>query len=102
MYIFFQALLRNELKTDVFCEHKFLEDRKFRFDFAIISKKIAIEIEGGVYTNGRHVRGNGYIQDMEKYNLAIENGWVVLRYTPEQLNNTSTLDQIIRVYKNRA
>ena len=72
---------------DVTPEYKFLQDRKFRFDFAIFDgdNKIAIEFEGGIWTNGGHVRGGGYTSNCEKYNLAVMNGWKVLRYTSEHL-----------------
>jgi len=40
---------------------------------------IAVEIEGGVWTGGRHTRGAGFRQDMEKYNEATAMGWRVFR-----------------------
>lgn len=64
-------------------EYKFVHDRRFRFDIAIPEHKIAIEFEGGVWTKGRHTRGKGYISDTKKYNLAVMNGWELLRYTTE-------------------
>lgn len=62
-------------------EYKFLHDRRFRFDIAIPRFRIAIEFEGGVFINGRHTRGKGYISDCKKYNLATMHGWKLLRYT---------------------
>ncbi|MDD4291974.1 MAG: hypothetical protein PHX51_07065 [Clostridia bacterium] len=62
-------------------EYKFLHDRRFRFDLAIPAKKIAVEFEGGIYSNGRHTRGKGYANDAKKYNLATMHGWKLLRYT---------------------
>ncbi|MGL6121415.1 MAG: hypothetical protein ACRC0V_13040 [Fusobacteriaceae bacterium] len=75
-------------------EYKFLKTRKFRFDFAQKELKIAIEIEGGVYTNGRHTRGKGFISDMQKYNLATLNGWQLLRFTPQQTKKSETIQLI--------
>jgi len=69
-------------------EHKGIEGRKFRFDCANPSLKIAIEIEGGLWMNGKHNRPLGYIQNMEKYNLAVLEGWKILRYASETLNKT--------------
>lgn len=66
-------------------EHKGIPNRKFRFDCANPSQKIAIEIEGGLWIRGRHNRPIGMGQDMEKYNLATLEGWKVLRYSPETL-----------------
>lgn len=69
-------------------EHKGIEGRKFRFDCANPSKKIAIEIEGGLWITGRHNQPIGMIQDMEKYNLAVLNGWKVLRYTTDTVRKS--------------
>ena len=68
-------------------EFKFLEDRRFRFDFAWPSTNIAIEIEGGVWSGGRHTRGAGYSRDIEKYNLATRAGWKVYRFTPQMVKS---------------
>lgn len=62
-------------------EHKFSKDRKFRFDFAIPEKKIAIEFEGIMSAKSRHTSKIGYSKDTEKYNLAAAEGWKVFRYT---------------------
>ena len=75
-------------------EHKFCDTRKWRFDFALLEKKIAIEVNGGVFTQGRHTRGEGFINDMEKLNKAVELGWRVLQYTPQQCIQTETFRQI--------
>jgi len=82
-------------------EYRFHPIRRFRFDYAIPSKKIAIEQEGGAWTNGRHTRGKGYISDMEKYNLATSMGWRVLRFTPDQMMTTETINLIKNVYDNK-
>jgi len=75
-------------------EYKFHDKRKFRFDFAWIDEKLAVEIEGGVWIQGRHTRGSGYVKDMEKYNLAAEAGWRVLRFTPHQIKKEETYNII--------
>jgi very-short-patch-repair endonuclease len=66
-------------------EYRFDPERRWRFDFAWPSLKIAVEIEGGVWIRGRHVRPVGYLGDLEKYNRAVVLGWRVLRYAPHQL-----------------
>jgi hypothetical protein len=60
-------------------EHMFHDERNWRFDFAHLGSKVAIEIEGGIWTNGRHVRGKGFIEDCVKYNAANLYGWTVFR-----------------------
>jgi len=68
-------------------EYRFDKKRRFRFDYAIIEYKIGIELEGGSWIMGRHVRGLGYRNDCEKYNLANSQGWFVFRYTTDMIND---------------
>jgi hypothetical protein len=62
-------------------EYRFCPERKFRFDFCDPLHRVACEIEGGVWVQGRHTRGAGYAKDAEKYNLATFLGWKVFHYT---------------------
>lgn len=66
-------------------EYRFHSTRRWRFDFAFVDKKIGVEIEGGVWSGGRHTRGSGFLGDMEKYNEAQKLGWRIFRFTPQQL-----------------
>jgi len=66
-----------------------INGRKFRFDCANPTLKIAIEIEGGIWLpKGGHNTGISMEKDMEKYNLATVEGWKVLRYSPQTLRKT--------------
>ena len=58
-------------------EHRFHEERRWRFDFAHLPTKTAIEINGGIWSGGRHIRGAGYLRDREKVNAAQMLGWKV-------------------------
>ena len=68
-------------------EHAFHPKRKWRFDFAYLEAKIAIECEGGVWVNGRHSRGQGFTEDCAKYNQAAVLGWRVLRFTKDMIDS---------------
>jgi hypothetical protein len=68
-------------------EYRFHVERKWRFDFAYPAIKVAVEIEGGAWTRGRHTRGKGFILDCEKYNEAQIRGWKVLKFTPSQVRS---------------
>ena len=68
-------------------EFRFHPVRKWRFDFAWIEQRVALEIEGGIYVRGRHSRGAGYEKDLEKYAHAMVDGWMVLRVSPGQLRD---------------
>lgn len=72
--------LTNQIE-DYVLELQFDENRKFRFDYAIPSLMIAIEYEGIMSDKSRHTTIGGYSKDIEKYNLAVTQGWKVLRYT---------------------
>lgn len=73
-------------------EWVFAMPRRWRFDWAWPTQKVALEVEGGVWIQGRHSRGAGMVKDMEKYNRAAALGWRVLRVTPNQLALVSTYD----------
>lgn len=75
----FEAHLRASGYRDFVTEHRFMTGRRFRFDFAWLTQKVAIEIEGGIFMRGRHVRPSGFINDAEKYNAATLQGWRVYR-----------------------
>lgn len=62
-------------------EYRFDDRRRWRFDIAWPDRRIALEVEGGTWTAGRHTRGRGYEADLEKYNAAALAGWCVIRVT---------------------
>lgn len=66
-------------------EYVFHPTRGWRADYCWVEQKILIEIDGGVHTGGRHVRGEGFIEDQRKLNAATLLGYRVLRYTPDRL-----------------
>ena len=79
-------------------ECKFHPIRKWRWDWADIKNKIAIEIQGGVWIGGRHTSGSGFVKDMEKYNAGVLCGWKLLAYTPEQFKNGAPLIDLEALY----
>jgi len=78
-------------------EYRFAPPRRFRADFAYPERKLLIEVEGGVWTRGRHTRGKGFQDDCFKYNLAVEKGFRVLRFTGEMIKDGSALGVIEKV-----
>jgi hypothetical protein len=76
-------------------EYLFHKKRKWRIDYAYPFINLGIEIEGGIFSMGRHVRGAGYRHDLEKYNALAEDGWTLLRYEPGRID----WQQIKRVYE---
>lgn len=87
----FTRLCRKEMGTECIREYRFYKPRKWRFDYALPYYKIALEVEGGIWTQGRHTRPRGFLGDIEKYNTATLLGWRVFRTTPDKLITNSTL-----------
>ncbi len=79
-------------------EHRFHPDRKWRFDYAFgvgdrseklgVEIKIAVEVQGGIWTKGRHTRGAALVKEWEKLNTAAAMGWRVLFVAPGKENST--------------
>lgn len=87
----FTLLCKSELGVACVKEYKFHPVRRWRFDYAIPSALVALEVEGGVWTGGRHTSPQGFLNDMEKYNTATLMGWAVYRTTPDDLYTGKTL-----------
>jgi very-short-patch-repair endonuclease len=68
-------------------EYRFSPPRRWRFDFAWPQVMVALEVEGGTFSGGRHTRGPAFERDCEKYNTALVQGWRVLRVTPHQITS---------------
>ena len=93
----FEAKLARELKTlniEFEQEFEFHPKRKWRADFHLVGKKILVEVEGAIWSGGRHTRGKGYIGDMEKYNAATMMGFQVIRFSTDQVKSGLAIQQI--------
>ena len=86
----FLALCRNAGLPKPEPEHRFHPARKFRWDYAWPAAKLALEVQGGIWTGGKHGRGSGIVKDMEKYNLGATLGWRLLLVQPKELYLTAT------------
>ena len=82
-------------------EHRFHPIRRWRFDYAWPDHKIALEVEGGVWTGGRHTSSVGFIKDMEKYNAAACLGWRIIRCQPSTLMKLATIETLKEAINNQ-
>jgi very-short-patch-repair endonuclease len=91
-------------------EYRFDPERRWRFDFAFLEHRLAVEINGGIYSGvetgadgearlraGRHSRAAGMLGDMDKCNAAVEQGWRVLTFGPPHISSGVALTTIERV-----
>lgn len=72
-------------------EYSYQNGEKWRADLAWPDYKIIVEIHGGIWVQGRHVRGTGFRDDREKYNTAQINGWIVLEMCPNLITSKEWL-----------
>ncbi len=93
----FDTLWRQLAGPPLVSEHRFAPPRRWRFDRAHLPAHVAIEIDGGTHNGGRHVTGEGFTRDCEKFNRAAFDGWLVFRLTSDMLRNdpATHLGQII-------
>lgn len=93
-------------------EFRFHPTRKWRFDRAWQTPKVAVEIDGeghfskvsGQWIPGRHHRTKGYANDLEKLNAATELGWRVFRFTPAMVKSgaaVKTMERVLKKGKNK-
>ena len=77
-------------------EVRFHPTRRWKFDLCYPEKMIAIEVEGGTYTGGRHTRPIGFENDCRKYSEAALLGWKVIRVTRGMIDSWEALDLVAR------
>ena len=64
-------------------------------DFWFGDAKLAVEIDGGGWVNGRHSRGDGIERDCEKASHVAMAGYRLMRVTPGQVKRGEALKWIM-------
>lgn len=82
-------------------EFIFHPTRKWRFDFAHPIKKLAVEIEGGVWRRGggAHSHPTNIMRDIEKSNNATLLGWHLLRFTDKEIRSGDSIQMTLDFLK---
>ena len=90
-------------------EVKFSPGRRYRLDFVlkrplritagVASRGLAVEVDGGLWNNGRHIRPAGVMEDMRKLNLAAKEGYIVLRYATDMIKSGEAIIDIMEQLK---
>lgn len=84
------------------------DQREWKFDFAFLDYKVAVEVEGLVMKRidgkmvclGRHVHPSGYEEDCIKYATGESLGWHVLRFNQHLVKNGTCIKFVIRTLTN--
>jgi hypothetical protein len=95
----FKQLCKEQGLPEPIAEYMFANevmDRKWRADYYFERNgvQVILEVEGGVWTKGRHTRPKGFLRDMEKYNAMSRLGIFLLRTTPKDLLTVKTTQMI--------
>ena len=72
--------------------------KNWRFDFCWPDKKLAVEVEGGIWIKGGHVTGQGYEEDRIKYGEAMKLGWRVYSCTSNMIKSKLAINTIIVLF----
>lgn len=90
----FLALCKQEGIPEPIREFQFAQPRKWRFDYCWYPQSLALEVDGGLYVGGAHVRGARIEQTHEKENAAAARGWRVLHCSPAKLCTPATIEAL--------
>jgi hypothetical protein len=83
-------------------QFQFHPSRKWAFDWAHPTSRVAMEIHGGVWIGGRHVRGLGFAGDRLKVNAALRLNWKVFELTTGDLADDRVYAEIMDEIARRA
>lgn len=102
-HLFNELLLhiRAEGLPEPVTEYRFHKTRRWRFDACWPDLKLAVEVEGGAWINGRHNRGSGFEADLEKYGEAMALGWTVYRCGRKLIKSGDAIRTILILYEQR-
>ncbi len=66
---------------------KFHPSRNWAMDFGWPIWKVAVEIQGGAFVKGAHVRGVRQAEDFRKLNAAMELGWICHQFNVKNMES---------------
>lgn len=82
-------------------EVQFHPTRKWRCDFCWIAERVVMEVDGGIFTNGRHTRGSGWIKDAEKRRELAAMGYLLIPVSPDEVAAGAWVDPARRALRSR-
>lgn len=79
-------------------EYKFHPERNWRFDH-VFEGWLVLEVQGGLFVEGRHSQGAALLKEHEKLNEAVVHGYSVLFCTPDDVTSGAIFPIIARALK---
>ena len=86
--------VQSGLPAPVF-EHRFHHTRKWRLDIAWPDHKLAVEVQGGIFIQGRHSRGAAMLKEWEKLNALVVMRWRVMYCQPKDVCTIEFVTRLI-------
>lgn len=93
----YQQILDAELPEPRIQYNLFGDRRRFDFAWPDGARRLAVEVQGGTFSGGAHVRGVRYRQDVEKHNDAVLLGWRVFWFTSGMIDDETALNTLRKV-----
>ena len=75
-------------------EWRFHPVRKWRLDYAWPAQRVALEVEGAIWTGGGHSRGSGKVKDHDKFSTAAGLGWRFVFCQPRELLTSVAIERV--------
>lgn len=72
-------------------EFRFYAPRLWRADFCWPNERLILEVQGGIFVNGRHSRGAALLREWDKLNTAAGLGFRVIYTQPADLLSVATI-----------
>jgi very-short-patch-repair endonuclease len=82
-------------------EYRFHPIRRWRIDFAWPTYRLAAEVNGGTWENGRHNRGSSIAKEYEKLNHLALAGWHVLLFSTNMVKDGTAVQYLIDFFEVR-
>ena len=77
----------------------FPQRRKFRYDFAFLDHRIAVEVQGGTWVKSGHTTGGGIRRDCAKGNLAQLMGWRCFHFTAKMIDDGTAIKTLREAFE---
>lgn len=71
-------------------EYQFHPTRRWRLDYCWRAELVALEVQGGIFRQGRHTRGTALLAEWEKLNTAAGLGYRFIFVQPRDLCTAAT------------
>lgn len=78
-------------------EYKFHPLRNWKADFCFRAEMVIVEVEGGIWKNGRHTRPQAFEADAQKYNAATLMGYRILRYSTAMVESGQAIHDVLEL-----